>query len=361
MTKITIYLRKAIISDGLFFLFVSAYVSFAFFFIQYHELNDRFSILMYVAPALFQYLPVGMLFYAAYIIYVMVKIRPNKLFFYLWLELRKWLTSYTFIRGSLNYVAICVFLSAMTSFKSLIPEINPFSWDPALANFDSMLHGGFAPWEIIQPLVGAPMISHTIDMVYRLWFIIMMIAVVWFIFLSNDEKLRKQFMITYVTAWAINGTILALFFSSVGPAFFSNIYPEVNSPYQGLMTYLNTTNASHPLFALEAQKMLWQLYGSAELGAGGGISSMPSMHVSIAFLIFLVCWRTNSIAAKVIGGVFVLLILVGSIHLGWHYAIDGYLSIITTVMIWKLSSYLLSVSDHQYNKVPNKSEDYSTC
>lgn len=197
-------------------------------------------------------------------------------------------------------------------------------------------------------------------MVYGFWFVIMMVAVVWFIFLSKDERLRKQFMITYVLAWAINGTILALFFSSVGPAFFSNIYPEVNNPYQGLMTYLNTANNSYPLMAIDAQKMLWQLYESEKLGTAGGISSMPSMHVSIAFLIFLVSLRTQFITAKLLGGTFLLLILIGSVHLGWHYAIDGYLSIISTAFIWRFSAYLVPISNHKYD-LPNKAENYSTC
>ncbi|MFT6100519.1 MAG: hypothetical protein ACJAYF_003077 [Arenicella sp.] len=360
MSKVAMHLRKAVATDGFFLLFVAAYVFCTFCFTQYHGLNDRFSIFMYVTPALLQYIPVGMLFYAIYIFYVMVKVRPNYLFLYLWLQLRAWLISYTFVRGCLNYVAICVFLSAMTSFKSLIPEINPFNWDPELANFDRILHGGFVPWEIIQPVFGLPFISHAIDIIYRLWFIVMMVAIVWFIFVSKDERLRKQFMITYVMAWAINGTILALFFSSVGPAFFSNIYPEVNNPYQGLMTYLNTANNSYPLMAIDAQKMLWQLYESEKLGTAGGISSMPSMHVSIAFLIFLVSLRTQFITAKLLGGTFLLLILIGSVHLGWHYAIDGYLSIISTAFIWRFNAYLVPTSNHQYD-LPNKAENYSTC
>ena len=360
MTKVAMHLKKSAASDGLLFLFVTTYVFCTFFFIQYHDLNDRFSIFMYIAPALFQFLPVAVLFYAAYIFYVMINTRPNRLFLYLWLDIRKWLTSYTFVRGGLNYIVICVFLSAMTSFKSLIPEINPFSWDPTLANFDQILHAGMAPWEILQPIIAIPIVSHLIDITYGFWFVIMITSVVWFIFLSKDERLRKQFMLTYIMAWAVNGTILALLFSSVGPAFFSNIYPEAYNPYQGLMAYLNTVNNSYPLMAIDAQKMLWQLYENSEIGVAGGISSMPSMHVSIAFLIFLVSLQTRFITVKFLGGAFLLLTLIGSIHLGWHYAIDGYLSIITTALIWKFNSRLVPASNYQH-KIAIKNESYSIC
>lgn len=358
MTLVTMHLRKSISSDGIFFLFVLSYVLCTFLFSQHHGLNDRFSIFMYVRPALLQYIPVGMLFYAAYIFYVMVKISPNRLFLYLWSELKSWLTSYTFFRGCLNYISICVFLSAMTSFKSLIPEINPFSWDPTLENFDRLLHGGFSPWEIIHPLFSSPFMSYIIDVVYRLWFIIMMITVVWFIFLSKDEQLRKRFMVTYVVAWAINGTIFALVFSSVGPAFFSNVYPEANNPYLDLMTYLNSVNNSYSLMALNSQKMLWHLYDTAQLGATGGISSMPSMHVSIAFLIFAVSLQTPYMTAKLLGGAFLLLTLVGSVHLAWHYAIDGYFSIISTALIWRLSMLLFPTPEKQYD-LPHTPQKYS--
>tara|TARA_R110001592_G_scaffold6774_13_gene36865 strand:+ start:5927 stop:7030 length:1104 start_codon:yes stop_codon:yes gene_type:complete len=342
MSSIRTNLRKAVISDSTFFLCVSIYVLSTYCFASYRGLEDRFSVVMYVVPAILQFLTVGMLFYAFYIIYVMIKLRPQKLFSFLGLELKTWFLSYKSVRGSLDFLATCIFLSAMTSFKSLIPDMNAFSWDPALANFDRLIHGGLAPWEIIQPVFGMPFLTHFIDITYGAWFVIMLTAIFWFVFIAENEQLRKQFLLTYILSWAINGTVLAVLFSSAGPAFFSGIYPEVTNPYQGLMTYLNDASTSYPLFALKAQKMLWDFYQSSALGTAGGISSMPSMHVSIAFLILLACRRSHSLALTLFASIFLVLILVGSVHLAWHYAIDGYLSIITTALIWKLSAYLAS-------------------
>jgi TRAP-type C4-dicarboxylate transport system permease small subunit len=67
---------------------------------------------------------------------------------------------------------------------------------------------------------------------------------------------------------------------------------------------------------------------------------MPSLHVALAVLYPLVGFRVN----RWLGVAFVLyafLILLGSIHLGWHYAIDGYVSAIAVIAIWKLVGYFL--------------------
>ena len=38
---------------------------------------------------------------------------------------------------------------------------------------------------------------------------------------------------------------------------------------------------------------------------------------------------------------FCAVVLFGSVHLGWHYAVDGYFSIAATVVIWKIVGYVL--------------------
>ena len=37
---------------------------------------------------------------------------------------------------------------------------------------------------------------------------------------------------------------------------------------------------------------------------------------------------------------YALVIWIGSIHLGWHYAVDGLVSIALTIVIWKLMGKL---------------------
>jgi hypothetical protein len=63
---------------------------------------------------------------------------------------------------------------------------------------------------------------------------------------------------------------------------------------------------------------------------------MPSMHVSLAFL-FCLAMRKVSKAAGLFFGLFFVVVLIGSVHLAYHYAVDGYASIIVTSLIWTAS------------------------
>jgi membrane-associated phospholipid phosphatase len=65
-----------------------------------------------------------------------------------------------------------------------------------------------------------------------------------------------------------------------------------------------------------------------------GISAMPSMHVAATVLCAMVGWQLNR-AVGLILALFAAIIQLGSVHLGWHYAVDGYLSALFTFLIWK--------------------------
>ena len=73
---------------------------------------------------------------------------------------------------------------------------------------------------------------------------------------------------------------------------------------------------------------------------GSGISAMPSLHVAMAFLFALLTWRVNRLLG-VCFYAFTGLILLGSVHLAWHYAVDGYLALAITWCIWHLVDRLM--------------------
>jgi membrane-associated phospholipid phosphatase len=101
------------------------------------------------------------------------------------------------------------------------------------------------------------------------------------------------------------------------------------------MDYLKTTSELVPVPTLELQRMLWENYQNNGAAVGSGISAMPSMHVAIAALMALFGWR-HSRAAGIALTVYALVVLIGSVHLAWHYALDGYAGALGAWLIWWL-------------------------
>jgi len=73
-------------------------------------------------------------------------------------------------------------------------------------------------------------------------------------------------------------------------------------------------------------------------GVGGGISAMPSMHMSIVTLFVLAGWSVSR-RWGLLATAFFVVIFLGSIHLGYHYAVDGYVSMALTTVIWVVSGW----------------------
>jgi len=66
---------------------------------------------------------------------------------------------------------------------------------------------------------------------------------------------------------------------------------------------------------------------------------MPSMHVSMAML-FALSISKISRAAAVGAWIFMGTIFVASVHLAYHYAVDGYVAIVATLAIWAVAKPL---------------------
>ena len=126
--------------------------------------------------------------------------------------------------------------------------------------------------------------------------------------------------------------------SSAGPVYYGRV-TGLADPYAPLMDYLHAVAGQYPVWALKVQDSLWATYQAGGTDFGSGISAMPSLHVATSVLFVLVAWRTNRLLG--IGfAIFALLIQVGSVHLAWHYAIDGYLSAALMIPIWLVAGRL---------------------
>ena len=67
---------------------------------------------------------------------------------------------------------------------------------------------------------------------------------------------------------------------------------------------------------------------------------MPSVHNGLAVLFAIAGWRINKWFGGFLAG-YAVLIWIGSIHLGWHYAIDGLLAAALTLGIWTIAGRIV--------------------
>lgn len=266
-------------------------------------------------------------------IVIMVAERPERPLTQIWNELRTSLaTPERLAHAAPMLVAMLAFGGTFTVIKASIPFLAPFTWDASFEQLDRVLHGGVAPWELLQPLLGKPVITHAINWAYNFWFYFLSLIWVWQAFQSRDNRLRLRFFISLIIGWILLGNIAATILSSAGPCYFGRI-TGLPDPYAPLMAYLQGVDKIHTIWALGAQEMLWNNYSQRDVMLGSGISAMPSMHVAIATLFALVCWRTRRWLGIVMT-IYAFVIMVGSVHLGWHYAIDGYAGAAGMLAIW---------------------------
>jgi hypothetical protein len=242
-----------------------------------------------------------------------------------------------------------LFGGSLTLFKSLIPAINPYVWDPTFARWDEALHLGLAPWQWLQPLLGYPLVTKAVNWLYNFWFAPLWFVWVWQAFSLRDRHLRLQFFYSLLLTWILLGTVSAMYFSSAGPCYYGRLVTGPD-PFAPLMDYLYAANDQYEVWALTVQEMLWGYYTTGDIEIGSGISAMPSMHVAMVFIFVLLGFRT----AKWLGWLFLAyLIQIGSVHLAWHYAIDGYGAMIGAAFFWWISGRLAALTHLPLRKAAN--------
>jgi hypothetical protein len=186
------------------------------------------------------------------------------------------------------------------------------------------------------------LITAFLGKIYATWFIVLVALILWQAN-TTERYYRMQFFLTFMFSWIILGTGFAYYFSSAGPCYFHIFSHDIHNPYTPLMTYLASYG---PPWVIDVQRSLLTHLLNNTLVFAGGVSAMPSMHVSMTTLCYLICSKCNKWLGRA-AFIFLILILIASIHLAWHYAIDGYASIIATSFIWYCTGKILRYYQYQ--------------
>ena len=334
-----------------------------------HGLMDRFHVLMYMDKAMAMTYLLAFT-YACYavlkIVFILIVIHPARPSRYIWTEWRRGpLNTERLMRAIPVFVGFVFFFSTFTSMKQLIPGINPFSWDKQFAALDLVLHFGVDPWRILHAPFSLPLLeklhhvfTYALNVNYNAWLIAVFAALYWQLFDKSNPVVRMQFFFAFLLTWAINGTLIATIFSSAGPCFLERLTGA--EYYVPLMDQLHAANEHFKIFAVSTQDMIWNSASKSESMVGGGISAMPSIHVSTALLFWLLARELDAKYQRLFM-IFFVLIVIGSVFLAWHYAVDGYLAILTTYALWQLSGWMArGLATPYVQQAPVENTDHQT-
>jgi hypothetical protein len=251
----------------------------------------------------------------------------------LWLKLRDDYLAPQRVSNAVHaFLFMSLYMVGYTFIKRAIPLAVPFAWDETFMVWDKAIHFGSHPYEWLAPILNFPIVTFALNVNYNLWFFVMFSCWFWQGFARTDSTLRMRFLLGFTLTWFVGTCVLGTLLSSVGPCFYGRLIPGPD-PYVPLMSWLTEVNQAHPIWSLRVMDALWNNY---ETGTGviNGISAMPSMHVGAAVLFAMLGFAAGKRWIALLLSAFAALIFLGSIHLGWHYAIDGYLGIAVAVVCW---------------------------
>lgn len=203
----------------------------------------------------------------------------------------------------------------LTWAKAMIPIASGGMWaDPILADFESSIFGGDM-WRYL-PAAGSP-----IDTIYSLWTITIAGVFAWQFFREG----RAVNTLALIFTIGIVGTFGQFLLPSGGPIFYQRLgFGD---------RFADMPLASH---SMNYANYLWEAYSGRYISYATGISAFPSVHVATSAWVALASrhWA---------GWAYFALIFVGSIILGWHYAVDGVVGFIGAALCYELAQRSMAV------------------
>lgn len=239
------------------------------------------------------------------------------------LALPKWLLI------ALGFQLVAFQYGLLSWLKSMLPMAVPYWADPMLADFDKLIFFGVDPFVIAHWL---PL--WLIDPIYGTWGMVQGALLVLILAQpASDGKARV--MLTYFLTIGLFAVTSQFLLSSGGPIFFERL------GYGDRFADLPRAPLNHA-----AADYLWDSYSTRLATFGSGISAWPSVHVAVAaWMVFVakgLCPRLIRVAI-----VYWLIIMIGSVALGWHYITDGVAGTAMAIASWKLSERILGTSPAQ--------------
>jgi len=220
----------------------------------------------------------------------------------------------------LSTLRFCVFLELLllvyTTLKQRIPCLHPILYDVGLIRLEEFIHFGWNPAWAMARYNFPKWWLRFLDWAYISWFHAKALVIVYILTLPDQAK-RDRFLISYMSMW-IMCVLLGLMIPSLGPCYIDpGLFPPKGMP---VAARIQNNLKTHYLYYLLPGKNCFLWYGY-------GLMALPSLHVAAVALYALYGWGEGSFI-RWLTIVYALLIFIGSVTTGWHYAIDGYAAVV---------------------------------
>lgn len=237
-----------------------------------------------------------------------------------------------------TYLLFVGVLLVFGTVKSTLPQMVPFDFDVYFYQLDRQIFG-VDPYLLLLPVFGGDSSLFILNNAYQVWLIIVVLSILWVAFSRNHPR-RLTYLFASILSFSVSGNLLAVSLSSAGPCFLEPLFGL--DYYSRLFDHLNEVNdRTGTVWALAGQRILWNSYAHSE-GFISGISAMPSMHNVFAWLWVFAAWPQRTLRYILL--VYAVLIFIGSIVLGWHYAVDGIAGFFLAVLAWVAARSLARIS-----------------
>jgi membrane-associated phospholipid phosphatase len=237
-----------------------------------------------------------------------------------------------FIAGTVLMMLVLLPFEAMfASIKSAF-SAHGFAYDKVVADLDKLLHFGRAPSKYLLAFAGDNRLLHVIEFNYDVvWFVLCFGILYWVVISPRADGLRLRYCATFFFTWVLVGNLVAGLFPTAGPAFYGLVTGDPDR-FVHLRQFVDSSSGWFSS-AADEQHYLWSLHAMGESGFGSGISAFPSMHVALIALNAMFIAERSRIAGR-LAWAYAGLVLLSSVYLGWHYAIDGYVAVLLAIGVY---------------------------